>query len=107
MNTQLIENIEVKSLEVSNLLKIMSHPKRLLILCLLSGKELSVSEIENLLDISQSQLSQYLKILTNQELIKSKRAGKFVYYSIKDARISLLHNFLEENFCKEVQNGNK
>lgn len=66
----------------AKLLKALSHPKRLEIIQLLREKELAVSEIQEMLDLHQGNLSQHLQILRNAGVVKTKRSGKQIYYSI-------------------------
>ena len=55
-----MNELEQKASEVAEILKLLAHPKRLLILCKLSEGEVSVSDLEKFCNISQSQLSQFL-----------------------------------------------
>ena len=51
---------------VAHILKALSHPQRLLLLCHLAGGEKTVGELEILCDSSQSSVSQYLKLLKHK-----------------------------------------
>ena len=66
----------------SKLLKSLSHPKRLEIIQLLRERELPVSDIQEMLDLPQGNLSQHLQILRAAGVVKTKRLGKQIYYSI-------------------------
>lgn len=88
-----------KSIVVAEMMKTMGHPGRLLILCSLLDSEKSVSDIEDICGMSQSQTSQYLKKLESEGLIKSQRTGKYNYYSLKDERIKDLMTTLQELYC--------
>jgi len=68
----------------SDLLKAMSHPKRLEIIHLLRGQGLSVSQIQEMLDLPQANLSQHLQILREAEIVNTKKDGKQVFYSLAD-----------------------
>ena len=81
-HSPIIQNCE----EVAALLKTISHPQRLMILCHLSQEELSVSELQSRCLISQSQLSQFLSRMTKEGLLTSKREGNFVYYRLSDPK---------------------
>jgi len=63
-------------------LKALSHPKRLEILHLLRNQELSVSEIQEMLDLPQANLSQHLMVLKDAGVLKSRREGKNIYYKL-------------------------
>ena len=75
--------------DASLFLKAMAHPNRLMILCLLCEGERSVSELEQLLALRQPTVSQQLARLREDDLVKTRRQGKTMYYSLgsNDARI--------------------
>ncbi|MGD8744319.1 MAG: metalloregulator ArsR/SmtB family transcription factor [Candidatus Woesebacteria bacterium] len=66
----------------SKLLKAMSHPKRLEIIHLLRDQRLCVNDMLEMLDLPQANLSQHLMVLRDAEVVKSKKNGKQVYYSL-------------------------
>jgi len=66
----------------AQLLKALSHPKRLEIIQLLRDQILPVSEIQEMLDLPQGNLSQHLQVLRQAEVVKTKRNGKQIYYSL-------------------------
>lgn len=88
-----------QSEEVASLLKQLSHPQRLLILCHLAGGEKSVGEIEEACGASQSAVSQFLKAMRLEGLIDSRRDGKKVFYQIVDERVHDLIKSLYRIFC--------
>jgi DNA-binding transcriptional ArsR family regulator len=78
-------------INASEMLKAMAHPMRIAILRLLNnGKSLSVSEIHEMLDISQSCASHHLSIMKNKNIVVCKRKGKNIFYSISQERISTI-----------------
>lgn len=95
-----MDQIKSKSQEVAALLKTLGHPKRLLILCLLKTEEMSVGQLEEYCEIGQSQISQFLKRMEYEGLVKHRREANFIYYSIADQRVSKLIIQLENIFCK-------
>lgn len=77
----------------ANALKAMAHPLRWRIICALGSEELSVSEIMEKIGTSQSNTSQHLELLRNKHIIKSRKDGNKVYYSIRnDQLLSLISN---------------
>lgn len=76
--------------------KALGDNKRLKILTLLSESELCVCEIMEKTSLSQSVVSHHLKLLKNIKLIKSRKAGKWIFYSIDEENI--------KDFYKEVDN---
>ncbi|QFT85132.1 Biofilm growth-associated repressor [Halomonas sp. THAF12] len=74
----------------SALLKAMANDNRLRILCLLDGQELSVTELNHQLALSQSALSQHLAILRRENLVSTRRASQTIYYSLNGDRARIL-----------------
>ena len=66
----------------THLLKALANEKRLQILCLLAEKELSVTQINQQLSLSQSALSQHLAILRRDQLVNTRRESQTIYYSL-------------------------
>ncbi|NKB52660.1 MAG: metalloregulator ArsR/SmtB family transcription factor [Rhizobiaceae bacterium] len=77
----------------------MSNPSRLMIMCHLVEREHSVTELEQIIDISQSALSQHLAILRRQRLVSSRRDKRLIYYSISSNRAVAVIETLYEHFC--------
>lgn len=66
----------------ASLLKAMANEKRLQIICLLDDQELSVTQINHHLALSQSALSQHLAILRRESLVQTRRESQTIYYSL-------------------------
>ena len=66
----------------ANLLKALANEKRLMILCLLAEAERSVGELNALVDLSQSALSQHLAVLREEGLVDTRREAQSIYYSL-------------------------
>ena len=92
----LAKQMRQSSQQASQLLKSLSHPDRLLLLCQLTQGEYCVSELETLVGVGQPSLSQQLGILRKDELVATRREGKQIYYCIAsdDALGSLIIAFL-------------
>jgi DNA-binding transcriptional ArsR family regulator len=92
---EMIKNAET----ASQFLKALANENRLLLLCLLAEGEKSVTELEQFLQLRQPTISQQLARLRADELVKCRRNGKTIYYSLdsKEARqvIALLYDL----FC--------
>jgi ArsR family transcriptional regulator, virulence genes transcriptional regulator len=73
-------------IEASALLKAMSNEARLMILCRLLDSEKSVGELEQLVGLSQSAISQHLAILRDNELVHTKRQGQSIKYSLVEPK---------------------
>ncbi len=89
--------------DLARLLKSMSHPIRLKILCLLQDKELSVGEIRDSVETTGANITQHLNILRNQGIIEFRRDANFIYNRISDERIITLMQTMEQIFCKLEQ----
>ena len=83
----------------SQLLKALSHPDRLLLLCQLSQGEYCVSELEQSVGIGQPSLSQQLGVLRQDGLVYARRAGKHMYYSIASDDALAVLQVLYLRFC--------
>lgn len=87
------------SRQASQLLKSLSHPDRLLLLCQLTQGEYCVSELEKLIGLGQPSLSQQLGILRKDELVSTRREGKQIYYSIASDDALAVLQLLYQRFC--------
>lgn len=84
----------------SNFLKAISHEGRLMILCHLATGEKSVTELEELLSARQAAVSQQLSRLRLEGLVKPRRDGKAIYYSLADDRPTRIIDVVYDLFCK-------
>ena len=66
------------------MLKILADNTRLRIIQLLSHDELSVAELQEILDMGQSRISSHLALLRRSNIVTDRRDGKRTYYSIHD-----------------------
>ncbi len=89
--------------DASNFLKAISHEGRLMILCHLASGEKSVTELEELLSARQAAVSQQLSRLRLEGLVKPRRDGKAIYYSLTDDRSTQIIEVVYNLFC--VRNG--
>lgn len=80
--------VDVRS--VTEFLKALAHEGRLSILCNLVAGEKSVGELEQLLGSRQAAVSQQLARLRHESLVKARREGKTIFYSIDDPRVHTL-----------------
>lgn len=84
---------------MSKILKSMSHPIRLKILCLLQDRELSVGDIRDQVETTNANVSQHLNILRSQGIIDYRKDANFIYNRITDKRIIDLINTMRSLFC--------
>lgn len=83
----------------SDFLKALSHENRLLLLCLLSEGERSVGELENILSMRQSAVSQQLARLRYDGLVNARRDGKTVFYSLANESTKRMISVIYDIFC--------
>lgn len=81
------------------LMKAMSNPDRLLLLCQLSQGEKRVGELEELVGIAQPTLSQQLSVLREEGLVSTRRDGKNIYYCIASSQALAVMGVLYAQFC--------
>ena len=95
-----ISKMSQKCDEVSGLLRSLSHPGRLMILGHLTQGAKTVTELQELCDLQQSQLSQFLGRMRLEGLVACERRGRFQFYSAADERIVRLLGAIQKIFCE-------
>lgn len=93
---QMMDNATI----ATNYLKAISHEGRLMILCHLVNGEKSVTELETLLSARQAAVSQQLGRLRMEGLVRPRRDGKTIYYSLTDDKSRKIIGLVYELFCK-------
>jgi ArsR family transcriptional regulator, virulence genes transcriptional regulator len=94
-----IRRFEKNATKACDLLGAMANPSRLLILCQLAGSEKSVGELQPLIGLSQSALSQHLAVLRDKRLVRTRREGQQIFYRISSREAGALMDTLHEEFC--------
>ncbi len=85
--------------ELAAMLKAISNPTRLQILCLLQGKEMTVGEIREAVKTTDANISQHLTILRNQGVVGFRKEANFIYNRIIDDRVTSLIETMQSLFC--------
>ncbi|MGE0498497.1 MAG: ArsR/SmtB family transcription factor [Ramlibacter sp.] len=85
------------------LMKVLSNPDRLLLLCELAGGERNVGELEEALGIVQPTLSQQLTVLRNEALVSTRRDGKNIYYEMASPQALAVMQVLYTQFCQPAK----
>lgn len=83
--------------------KTFGHPKRLYIIDSLRNKELSVSELARITKMDISNLSQHLNILREKGMVKPRREGTSVFYSLADPNIIQAYDLISEVLTKRIK----
>ena len=86
---------EERLYDLAELFKVFGDTTRIRILWALTEEEMCVCDIATLLAMSQSAISHQLRVLKANRLVKNRREGKVVYYSLDDAHI---RNIFEQGF---------
>lgn len=94
-----IAELEPRADEAVELLTAMANTKRLLILCHLLDKELSVSELSARVDLAQSPLSQHLSKLRALRLVAARREGQSIRYRLASEDVARVLTTLHGIFC--------
>ena len=95
-NEQIVELLKDKQLDedvimnLSEIFKTMGDPTRIKIINALREKELCVCDLSELLEMSSSAISHQLRILRNANLVKYRKEGRSVYYSLDDEHVLCL-----------------
>lgn len=87
----------------ADLLKALSHPRRLEIINLLQNKELSVTEIQEMLALPQANLSQHLQVLRKQGVVTDKREGKQILYKLAHKNFLKASNLMRDVLIEKYE----
>ena len=87
--------------DLADLFKIFGDSTRIKILYALLRSELCVCDIARLLNLTQSAVSHQLRILKHARMVKNRRAGKVVYYSLTDDHIKTLFEIAFEHIMED------
>src|SRR3989339_1911519 len=82
--------------------KVFTSPKRLEILNLLRDKELSVGGLTKLAKIRQANLSQHLSILRERGIVKTRRDGTTIYYSLANPKMGKAFDIMREMLLERL-----
>ena len=102
-----LEKMKASAGKACQMMKVLSNPDRLMLLCQLSQGEKRVGELEEILGIVQPTLSQQLTVLREEELVTTRRDGKSIYYQIASPQALAVMNVLFEQFCGPQTGDNK
>ena len=94
-----LETMKASAGRACRLMKVLSNPDRLMLLCQLSLGEKRVGQLEEILGIVQPTLSQQLTVLRDEDLVITRRDGKNIYYQIASPQALAVMNVLFDQFC--------
>ena len=93
------ELVQAHAADAAHLLKALANEQRLHILCHLLDGPLSVGELNQRLDLSQSALSQHLALLREMGLVDTRREAQTIHYSLPDGPVIRVMALLQDIYC--------
>jgi len=102
-NQQNIGDMKQAAEEACVLMKTLSHPDRLMVLCQLKEGEKSVGEIATMVGIAQSPLSQHLSKMRLQGIVKNRREAQSIYYSLANPEVEKIIDLLYSMYCSDIE----
>ena len=87
--------------DACKLMKVLSNRDRMMLLCEIGQAEKCVGELESALDLHQPTLSQQLTVLRKEKLVKTRREGKQIYYSLSSQVAVSVMSLLFKHYCKK------
>lgn len=97
-----VARLRSSAVRVTDLLKAMANPSRLMILCQLAEGEKSVGEMERVVGLSQSALSQHLAVLRGKRIVATRREAQSIFYSLASKEVEEIMASLYRIFCARV-----
>ena len=99
LNAQSMEQMAEHAPEAANLMNALGNESRLMILCTLAQGERSVGELNNVVPLSQSALSQQLARLRQQRLVDTRRESQTIHYRLADGPARKIIELLHDIYC--------
>lgn len=98
-----LSNIQKQAEKVSNIFSCLSSRTRLLIVCFLIDGKKNVSEVIKHIGTTKGNISQHLKLLEDNGIVESEKAGNKVFYSIKDNRVKKIISYVKKLYCANIK----
>ena len=89
--------------EVSELFKVFGDSTRARIICALNIEEMCVCDLAVLLNMTQSAISHQLRLLKVSRIVKSRKQGRVVYYSLDDGHIGQIFAMAFDHVMEEME----
>jgi len=93
------QTMQAHAADAAVLLKAMANEQRLLILCNLQDGPLTVGELNERIDLSQSALSQHLAVLRESGIVTTTREAQSITYALPKGAVTRVIGILYEEFC--------
>ncbi len=98
-----VSQFEASAAQAAKLLRALANERRLMILCQLADGERSVGQIQPLVGLSQSALSQHLAVLREEGIVAARREATSLWYRIADPAALKVVGTLAEIFCPPAE----
>ena len=98
-NLPAASNMQEHASDAAGLMKALGNESRLMILCILAEGEQSVGDLNKMVPLSQSALSQQLARLRQQGLVDTRRESQTIYYSLANGPADRVINLLHDIYC--------
>ncbi len=95
------------AMDAAGLMKALGNESRLMVLCLLAEGERSVSELNEIIPLSQSALSQQLARLRQQGLVRTRRESQTIYYSLAEGPAGKVIHLLHDIYCGPIDSADE
>ena len=102
-----MKHMQESARQASTLLKSLGNENRLLILCNLVNGEKSVGELQTLIGLKQSALSQHLARLRRDNLVTTRRQAQTIYYSLHGEQAKRVIGVLYDMYCASPRSNRK
>ncbi len=94
-----LSEMQTNVVEAAELLKVIAHPERLMVVCQLTQGEVGAGALQANSTLSQSAFSQHLTVLRKHQLIQARKESQQVFYSLSDPRVEAIISSLHTVFC--------
>jgi DNA-binding transcriptional ArsR family regulator len=98
-----LETMQANAAQASALLKSLSNPSRMLVLCALMNREHTVGELEAITGLSQSAISQHMARLRDEGIVATRREAQWIYYSLVDEAVKAILETMHRLYCPEAE----
>ena len=99
------EQLREHAPDAASLMKALGNESRLMILCTLAEGERSVGELNALISLSQSALSQQLGRLRRNGLVTTRRESRTIYYALAHGPVDKVIHLLHDIYCSPAGGG--
>jgi ArsR family transcriptional regulator, virulence genes transcriptional regulator len=94
-----IDEMKSHAADAARLMKALGNEQRLLVLCNLLERPMTVGELNARMDLSQSALSQHLALLREAGLVETRREAQSIHYSLPSGPVTRVMGLLQDIYC--------